>query len=128
MRICSLALAVLAAAVAPAFAAGDPAAGKRAFARCASCHQVGPSARSVFGPQLNGIIGRHAAAATDYRYSEAMRKSGIVWDERHLAAFLRSPNKAVPGTSMRFWGIGDEKQIADLLAYLRTITLKGDQS
>ena len=128
MRICSLALALLAAAIAPAFAAGDAVAGKRAFARCASCHQVGASARSVFGPQLNGIIGRRAAAATDYRYSEAMRKSGIVWDEQRLAAFLRSPNKAVPGTSMRFWGIGDEKQIADLLAYLRTIALKGDQS
>lgn len=108
-------------------AGGDPSAGKQAFARCASCHQVGPSARSAFGPQLNGIIGRHAAAATDYRYSEAMRRSGIVWDEQRLAAFLRSPDKAVPGTSMRFWGLSDEKQIGDLLAYLRTFTPKGDQ-
>jgi cytochrome c len=122
----SLAIAMLAAAIAPAFAAGDPAAGRRAFARCASCHQLGPSARSAFGPQLNGIVGRHAAAATDYRYSEAMRKSGIVWDEQRLAAFLRSPGKTVPGTSMRFWGIGDDKQIADLLAYLRTFTTRGD--
>jgi len=123
----ALAIVMLAAASAPAPAAGDAAAGKRAFARCASCHQVGPSARSVFGPQLNGIIGRHAATAPDYRYSEAMRKSGIVWDEQRLAAFLRSPDKAVPGTSMRFWGLSDEKQIGDLLAYLRTFTPKGDQ-
>lgn len=121
------ALTLLAVAVSLASGADDIAAGKLAFARCASCHQIGPSARSVFGPQLNGIVGRRAAAAADYRYSEAMRKSGIVWDEQRLAAFLRAPDKAVPGTSMRFWGLSDEKQIAGLLAYLRTFTPKGDQ-
>jgi cytochrome c len=26
----------------------------------------------------------------------------------------------VPGTKMRFWGIGDERKLAALLAYLRT--------
>jgi cytochrome c len=102
------------------FAAGDIEAGKAAFARCASCHQVGPSARGAFGPQLNAIFGRKAAATSDYRYSPAMQNSGIVWSEKTLGAFLRAPGAVVPGTKMRFWGISNEKQIADLLAYLRT--------
>lgn len=99
--------------------AGDPAAGAAAFRTCASCHQVGPSARSVFGPQLNGVIGRRAGTLADYAYSPAMRKSGIVWNEQTLARFLRDPDDTVPGTKMRLWGIGDERRIANLLAYLR---------
>jgi cytochrome c len=100
---------------------GDAAAGQRAFARCAWCHQVGPSARGAFGPQLNGIVGRKAGATADFKYSAAMKQSGIVWNEQNLAAFLRSPKKVVPDNQMRFWGIGDEQQIANLLAYLRTV-------
>ena len=103
-----------------AHAAGDINAGKAVFNLCASCHQVGSSARAGFGPQLNGIIGRPAASTTDYNYSPAMKRSGIVWSEKTLSAFLKSPSDTVPGTKMRFWGIGDEKKIADLLAYLRT--------
>lgn len=103
-----------------AYAAGDAAAGKVAFNRCASCHHVGPSARGGFGPQLNGIFGRPAAATTDYNYSAAMKNSGIVWSDKTMTAFLRSPSGIVPGTKMRFWGISDEKQIADLLAYLHS--------
>jgi cytochrome c len=112
-------LSTLAAASAHA-AAGDAAAGKRAFAKCASCHAVGPAARGGFGPQLHGILGRRAGATADYRYSAAMKNSGIVWSEDKLAAFMRAPKDVVPGTSMRFFGIGSEQQIADLLAYLRT--------
>jgi cytochrome c len=104
-----------------AMAAGDVGAGKAAFRKCASCHQVGPSARGGFGPQLNGIIGRPAATTTDYKYSDAMKQSRIVWNDKNLGAFLRGPGDVVPGTRMRFWGISDEQQIANLLAYLRTL-------
>jgi cytochrome c len=102
--------------------AADLANGQRLFAsRCASCHAVGPSARAGFGPQLNGILGRRAGGTPDFRYSPAMLKSGIVWNEKTLAAFLDSPGDLVPGTKMRFWGMSDQKQVGDLLAYLRSI-------
>ncbi len=114
-------LAVAALLMRPAAAAPDPAAGKLAFGKCASCHQVGHFARGGFGPQLNGIVGRPAAATGDFSYSPAMKASRIVWTEKNLAAFLRSPDTVVPGTKMRFWGISDDRQIANLLAYLRTL-------
>lgn len=104
-----------------AAAAGDAKVGEALFKRCASCHQVGTYAQGGFGPQLNAIIGRRAASTKDYKYSEAMKKSGLVWDEKTLAAFLRAPHDVVPGTSMRFWGIKDEQQVADLLSYLRSL-------
>lgn len=98
---------------------GNAKAGEAAFRKCASCHQVGRYAQAGYGPQLNGIIGRKAATTPDFKYSEAMKKSGIVWTEQKLAAYLRAPHDVVPGTSMRFWGIGDDQQIADLLVYMR---------
>jgi len=113
-------LASLTAGALPAHAAGDVAAGKSAFNKCASCHQVGPSARAGFGPQLNGIIGRPAASSKDYKYSAALQNSHIVWTEDKLRAFLKGPSDLVPGTKMRFWGISDEQQLSNLLAYLRT--------
>jgi cytochrome c len=98
----------------------DAATGARVFTQCASCHQVGISARAAFGPQLNALFGRRAGATPDYAYSDAMKTSGIVWDKRSLAAFLHDPKKAVPGTKMRFWGISDDNEMKALLAYLRT--------
>lgn len=101
--------------------AADIDAGKSTFAhRCASCHAIGPSARGGFAPQLNGIVGRRAASTADFKYSPAMKASAIVWTEKNLARFVKGPSDVVPGTSMRFWGIGDEQQVANLVAYLRT--------
>lgn len=116
-----LAGAQMALAARAAEPADQLAAGRKAFQRCANCHQVGPGARSNFGPQLNGIVGRRAGSAPDFDYSPAMRKAGFVWDERRLAAFVRDPDAVVPGTRMRFWGFMSERQVRDLILYLRSV-------
>jgi len=111
----------LAAVTVPAIAAGDIEAGKALFAsRCASCHSVGPMAASGFGPQLNGLATRRAGSLADFDYSKEMKQSGLVWDDKTLTAFIANPGKTVPGTKMRFWGIGNERKVADLIAYLHT--------
>lgn len=105
----------------PARADGDPVAGRKAFAACANCHQAGANARHAFGPQLNDLAGRRAGTQPGYAYSPALKASGLVWNAATLAAYLRDPNALVPGTKMRFWGLGiSERQAADLLAYLAT--------
>ena len=114
------AMFALVAACSSAYAAGNIEAGRAAFAKCASCHQVGPSARGGFGPQLNNIVGRTAGRTADFNYSTAMKKSGIVWSDQTLAAFLQAPGDVVPGNKMRFYGISDPQQISDLLAYLHS--------
>lgn len=114
-----LAAAALALVPLLATAAGNPTAGRKLFTSCANCHAVGPSARHGFGPQLNALAGRKAGSLPGYAYSPAMKASGLVWNEATLTAFLRDPNAVVPGTKMRYWGIGiNEGKVADLLAYL----------
>lgn len=88
--------------------------------RCHNCHSVGPSAQSGFGPQLNDLFGRQPGSLPGYHYSEAMRQAGFAWDREALAAFLRDPEQKVPGTKMRFWGIGDAEDLRDIADYLQT--------
>ena len=95
-------------------------AGRRLFARCTNCHEVGPGARNGFGPQLNGIVGRKAGSAPAYAYSAALKKAGFVWNEQNLIAFIRDSEKVVPGNKMRFLSFMSEKQAGEIVAYLRT--------
>jgi cytochrome c len=105
-------------AQAPAQAQVD--AGRRLFARCTNCHEVGAGARNGFGPQLNGIVGRKAGSAPAYAYSPALKQAGFVWNEQKLVAFIRNSEKVVPGNKMRFLSFMSEKQASEIVAYLRT--------
>jgi cytochrome c len=105
---------------APAQAQAQVDAGRRLFARCTNCHEVGAGARNGFGPQLNGIVGRKAGSAPAYAYSPALKQAGFVWNEQKLVAFIRDSEKVVPGNKMRFLSFMSEKQAAEIVAYLRT--------
>ena len=89
-----------------------------AFAQCASCHSTEPG-KTLFGPSLHGVAGRKAGSLPGFAYSPGMKASGLVWNQATLTAFLRDPGGTVPGTKMRYWGVGiNEQKVADLLAYL----------
>lgn len=104
---------------------GDAVAGAAVFKKCLACHKVGPEARNGVGPALNGIVGRPAGMSSDYRYSPAMRGSGLVWDKATLATYLRAPRNLVPGTKMAFAGLPKDRDIADVIAYLGTFDAEG---
>ena len=97
---------------------GDAAAGEKVFAKCRSCHQLGENAKNLIGPELNGVIGRKAASVSGYNYSDAMKNSGLTWDEATFRDYLKNPKAKVPGTKMAFAGLSKDKDIDDLEAYL----------
>jgi cytochrome c len=109
----------------PAHAAGDVERGARASRPCMACHSFVPG-RHMTGPSLAGSWGRKAGTAEGFgRYSEALKRSETVWDERNLDAWLRNPSALIPGTTMVFDGIADPHMRADLLAYLRAVSEGG---
>ena len=104
------------AAVALALAlAGDAKAGEAIYGRCAACHSL---AQDRAGPRHCGLLGRRAGSVEGFEYSDAMKRSGLVWTPQSLDRFLASPMRAVPGTSMGYAGIADARERADLIAYL----------
>ncbi len=112
--------AAIALASGSAMAAGDAAKGKKVFKKCKSCHSIEAGKKRV-GPTMFGIVGAKAGAAKGYRYSKAMKKSGITWDEATLDKFLKKPKKFLKGTKMGFPGLKKDSQRTDLIAYLKTL-------
>jgi cytochrome c len=105
--------------ISSAWADGDPAAGATLFAQCSACHAVGAGAQNNVGPVLNGVVGRPAGTYPSYRYSTAMKRSGLTWDEGTLKQYLKGPDKLVPGTKMAFPGLASDADLANVIAYLK---------
>lgn len=111
-----LAAALALCAAAPAGAAPDLLRGEQVYSRCMACHAL---ASDRVGPRHCGLFGRRAGSVPGFAYSPALKRSGIVWNDKSLDRFLRKPLAMVPGSTMTYDGIADAGERADLLAYLR---------
>ena len=96
---------------------GDAVRGEARFQDCAACHRLEAGVNNV-GPSLHGIFTRKAAELTDFRYSPAMKRSGIVWTPETLNQFISDPQAMVPANRMPYAGMANAGDRADLIAYL----------
>jgi cytochrome c len=104
---------------------GDASRGQQDFRACAPCHSLEPD-RNMTGPSLAGLWGRKAGSLPSFeRYSDALKSSGIIWDDRSLDGWLTDPDRMVPDNEMPFNGIKDARDRADLLAFLKEATKPG---
>ena len=99
--------------------AADVANGEKVFKRCKACHYADQE-KNKTGPHLVNIIGRKAGSIEGYKYSKAMRESGLVWDEATLTAYLKAPKKFLKGSKMAFAGLKKDADIQNVIAYLKT--------
>lgn len=100
----------------------DPEDGSRVFRMCMPCHTAEKGAGHKIGPNLWGVVGRDKTREGAFVYSAALQAKGGAWTYAELVAFLRNPRAFAPGTSMAFAGLSDPKRLADLLAYMRTLS------
>ncbi len=120
-RMIFLALAFVVLGGAGSSQAPDPQAGRTVFqTNCAICHTIQPN-RSLIGPSLFGVVNRPAGQVAGFHYSDANKRSGIVWDPATLDRYLTAPREVVPGTLMTFPGLKDPLARAEVIAFLETL-------
>jgi cytochrome c len=106
-----------------ALAQGNEARGERLFnQQCKACHTLEKDGASPTGPNLHGVFGRKAGTGGGYESSDAMKNSGIVWDDATMVEYLKNPKGRVPGTKMVYNGLRQEVQQQDMVAFLKKAT------
>ncbi len=96
----------------------DVSVGEQLYVQCTGCHS--PSYHRT-GPKHCNIVGKQAATAKGFDYTEALKNSGIIWNFDSLDLFLKNPIKMVPGTSMGFIGMNQKQQRHELIRFLQTL-------
>lgn len=101
--------------------------GERQFKRkCSICHTLTEGSARKAGPSLHDLFGRRAGTVADYRYSEILDGSDIVWSEQTINdLFDIGPDHYIPGTKMPMQRIVKQQDRDDLIDYLRTATAVG---
>ena len=96
------------------------AAGRVVFHQCEACHTLDP-AKNGFGPNLHGVVGRMAGSVPRFAYSDALKNSGITWNEENLRKWVMDNQALVPGTRMRHVSVSDPAEQDYLIAFLKSL-------
>jgi cytochrome c len=121
MKIVSAACLLTSLLLTTAHAEGDATRGEARFQECAACHRLEAGVNEV-GPSLHGIFSRKAGELQDFRYSPAMKRSGVIWTAQTLDKYLADPQAFVPANRMPYAGMSNAGDRADLIAYLQKAT------
>ena len=100
---------------------GDPVRGETRFQECAACHKLDADANEI-GPTLHGVFTRKAGELADFRFSPAMKRSGIIWTPQTLEKYIADPQAMVPANRMPYAGMASASDRTDLIAYLSKAT------
>ena len=96
--------------------------GAQVAKQCLVCHNLQQGKGPKVGPDLYGVVGRPLASMPNFHYSAGLKAKGGTWTFDALNKWLTNPRADVPGTAMTFPGISNEKQRADVVAYLNTLS------
>jgi cytochrome c len=90
--------------------------------QCQACHNFQEGQGPKIGPDLYNVVGRKIASAPGFNYSSALKSKNGNWDFKTLNTWLTKPSAFAPGTAMTFAGLSNDKQRADVIAYLDTLS------
>ncbi len=105
-------------------ASADVDKGQKVAKKCVACHTFEEGGKNKVGPNLFGVVGRNPASVDGFKYSGAMSDfaGDNTWDVDTLSSFLTKPKDLVKGTSMSFAGLKKDKDRANLIGYLQSLS------
>lgn len=86
--------------------------------RCSGCHALDADHE---GPRLRGVFGRPAANVKTFKYSEALQKAKVTWDETALDKWLTDTESVAPDNDMGF-RVPKEEERAAIISYLKSLS------
>jgi len=99
----------------------EAAEGQKIFKRtCFACHTIDAGTHRI-GPSLFGVVGRKSGTVPGFKYSEAMTKADVTWNDEALDRYIADPKKFVPGNKMAYAGIKKADERKEVIAYLKSL-------
>ncbi len=96
--------------------------GANLIKKCSICHDFTKGGPNRVGPNMWGIVGNKKAHRDDFVYSKALATKGGTWIYEDLYHMISKPSSFLPGTKMNFIGFKKPEDVADVIAYLRTLS------
>ena len=86
--------------------------------RCSGCHALDADHE---GPRLRGVFGRPAGKVKTFKYSDALQKARVTWDEAELDKWLTDTESVAPDNDMGF-RVPKQEERAAIIAYLKSLS------
>jgi cytochrome c len=86
--------------------------------RCTVCHTLD---HEKVGPRLAGVIGRKAGSVPSFQYSDAVKKSALIWNAALLDKWLVDTEAVIPDNDMSF-RLNNAQERAAIIAFLKETT------
>ncbi len=86
--------------------------------RCSGCHALDADHE---GPRLRGVFGRPAGKVTTFKYSDALKKAKVTWDEAELDKWLTDTESVAPDNDMGF-RVPKQEERAAIISYLKSLS------
>lgn len=96
--------------------------GAKLIKKCAVCHDFTKGGPNRVGPNLWNIVNNKTAHRDDFTYSKALASKNETWTYENLYHMIHHPNEFIPGTKMNFIGFKKPEDVADVIAYLRSLS------
>jgi cytochrome c len=95
--------------------------GQKIFKRtCFTCHAA-EAGKNKVGPSLFGVVGRKAGEVPGFKYSEAMDKAELTWNDEALDKYIANPKEFMPGNRMAYAGVKKADERKELIVYLKSL-------
>lgn len=106
---------------------GNPDRGRPLFRPCMTCHTYKQGQAAKIGPNLFGLVGRRSATFEGFNYSNPLRRRDVIWTPLELNRFFIEKKRFDQGTHRAFRKLSKFEDRADLIAWLKTLSDKGEK-